>query len=105
MIGKWILISLLTPVLLFSLESKQSPIVAVVSGIVIDADKEPVSGAQVSIMGNRQRGQRPFEGHAATSEKGEFAFEDIPDGSYRIMVMSPDLGRTSDQLEVEGNVK
>ena len=105
--GKWILIGILTIVLAFSLGTLQSTYAATVSGVVVDADEEAVAGARVMLMGEWERGnwgERPFNGRAETGENGEFSFEDVPDGNYRTMVMTFELGMAHGELAVEGDV-
>jgi len=105
--GKWILISLLAIVLAFSLGTLQSAYAATVSGVVVDPDEEAVAGARVMLMGAWVRGnwqERPYNGNVEADKNGEFTFEDVPDGSYRTMVMSFELGMARGELDVEGDV-
>ena len=72
-----------------------------VIGIVIDADGDPVAGAQVMLTQMvRGRGERPFRAETQTDRRGLFEFNRVPAGNYMIAAGAEDLGRARVQIEV-----
>jgi len=73
-----------------------------VSGVVIDADGEPVGGAVVSITGRaHQRGERPFRARFETNDNGTFGFRDVPAGHYHIIGGAREVGMARARIEVQ----
>ena len=72
-----------------------------VAGRVIDADENPVAGAQVALQQvMHERGQRPFRARTETNENGEFGFRAVTAGDYAIHAGTRDLGMDREQIEV-----
>ncbi|HXI77973.1 MAG TPA: carboxypeptidase-like regulatory domain-containing protein, partial [Steroidobacteraceae bacterium] len=63
----------------------RASVFADVRGVVHDPQHRPVSGANV----NLQADNSSFNLRAATNSNGEFAFTEVPLGSYRISIQAP----------------
>ncbi len=81
-----------------------------VSGVVINADGEPVARAIVTIMPNRRemRGMRGMRGihrrlTALTDRNGEFAIDQVPAGDHGIMAGAFRLGMVRGEVSVEAD--
>ncbi len=82
-----------------------------VSGVVIDADGEPVARAFVNIMPNfremrgfrgmRRGGFRPL--FVMTDREGAFAFDEVPAGNHNIMANAMRAGMARDEVVVEAD--
>jgi len=79
-----------------------------VSGVVIDADGEPVARAMVAIMPNVRemrgmRGMRGVHGRlvAVTDGEGAFAFDEVPVGNHNIMATAMRVGSVRGEVAVE----
>ncbi len=72
-----------------------------VTGVVIDADGEPVAGAHVMLMAaERQRGERHFRVRGETNENGVFGFRQVPEGRYMIVAMAREVGAAREMIGV-----
>jgi len=72
-----------------------------VSGVVIDADGEPVEGARVVIplRANRHM-RRHIRLNTQTDANGVFAFENVPVGNHRIVAFARRVGGAREMIEV-----
>ena len=74
-----------------------------VSGVVIDADGNPVEGARVGIQRRAILGRhvRNIRLHTETDANGMFSIEGVPIGNHRIVAGAPRLGNAEAQIDVE----
>jgi hypothetical protein len=81
-----------------------------VSGVVLDAEGEPVARAMVAIMPNfrEMRGVRGMRGHRGrlfvmTDREGAFAFDEVPAGNHNIIATAMRVGMVRGEVAVEAD--
>ncbi len=77
-----------------------------ISGVVLDADGEPVVRARVAVMlrlrGFEGRGGMNFRNlHTVTDQNGEFVLETVPVGNHNIVANAMRLGMAREAVAVE----
>jgi len=89
-------ISFLVGLVLLCAGSLLATAVATVRGIVHDAQHRPIADAEVVLKAERS----DFTLTARTSAEGEFHFDSVPIGEYRITVSKADFGAQEEKLTV-----
>jgi outer membrane receptor protein involved in Fe transport len=87
---------LIVSILSFSLAALLPAANGILRGVVHDPQHRPVPGAHVLIRGHNSAGTRTLQANA----NGEFQLDDVPEGTYQIMVSAPGL----QSLEQEATV-
>ena len=95
----WILLVVFTAMFALSFTAQDAVAVGSVMGQVVDADNNPVEGAQVMIQ-QLVRGERRFEARTETNGRGVFEFPRVPAGNFIVAACAEDLGRARDRIEV-----
>src|SRR5258708_18220707 len=86
----------LTGVLLFCAGALVATAVATVRGIVHDAQRRPIADAEVVLKAEHSE----FTQTTRTSAEGEFHFDSVPIGEYRITVNKANFGAQEEKLTV-----
>jgi outer membrane cobalamin receptor len=89
-------ISFLIGLLLLGAGALFAAATATVRGIVHDAQHRPIADAEVVLKAENSQ----FTQTARTSTEGEFHFDSVPIGEYRITVSKPDFGPLEEKLTV-----
>lgn len=71
-----------------------------VSGTVTTGDGDPVEGAQIVLMGERNGNGMPDMQRTESDEEGNFTFDEVDEGNYNISAMAMRLGMAQAQIEV-----
>lgn len=71
-----------------------TPGIGRISGTVIDAQGEPVSGAMVQVAGNS----------IVTDEEGKYTIPEVPIGEYSVAVSKVDVGSITTECTVRRDV-
>ena len=77
--------------------------VGAVTGTVTDTDGNPVAGARVMLVQDRNRMRRPYMARTESDENGNFGFRQVPVGEYTIAAMTREMGADREQIEVREN--
>jgi len=73
-------------------------VVALACGAVVALDGEPIPGADVKV-GRKPPGSGQIVGETSTDSKGEFEFNDLPDGTYFVRIVVSGKSRNIGKFE------
>ena len=104
----FLILAVLAAALILGLTSQNAMAQGWVTGVVFDADGEPIAGAIVAIQSAaRVRGERPYRNRTETNEDGTFGFRGVPAGRYAIAARARGVGGVQARIAVndgEGTV-